>query len=121
MSRNTVIASLKAAVLAGLVTAVSMSSTQAQPPRYTPSRPTVSPYLNLLRNDNGTIPNYYSLVRPQLNQLDFDNQVRISAKSQALAVRRLETLSQQQGASSSPTGTGSVFNNLSHYYPQSRR
>lgn len=31
------------------------------------NRPTYSPYLNLLRNGNSTLQNYYGLVRPELD------------------------------------------------------
>ncbi len=40
--------------------------------RYQPNSPTVSPYLNLLRTNLGPLPNYHSLVRPQLNQQNFN-------------------------------------------------
>lgn len=84
-------------------------------PRYAPRRPTVSPYLNLLRNDFGPLPNYYSLVRPQLNQQAFDNQISAATKQNSIAVQRLSTLStESQGRSA--TGTDSVYSNYSHYY-----
>src|SRR3954471_10368722 len=48
---------------------------QAPPPRpaiNTTARPTVSPYLNLLRGGQSTALNYYNLVRPQF---DFQNSI----------------------------------------------
>jgi hypothetical protein len=94
-------------------------------PRYQPQRPTVSPYLNLLRNDNGALPNYYSLVRPQLNQQSFDNQILSRAESQARATQKLSDVATK--GQSGPTGTSSTFRNFSHFrdrshfYPEPRR
>ena len=86
-------------------------------PRYTPQRPTISPYLNLLRNDNGILPNYYSLVRPQLSQQSFDNRILSTSRSQARAVRRLSELSEL--ATAGQTGTASTFGNISHFQNRS--
>lgn len=105
-------------VLAGVLCCLSGEPAAAQPPRYTPSRPTVSPYLNLLRNDNGTMPNYYSLVRPQLDQQAFDRQATQNSRMNSIAIRKLESLS--TNPTGAPTGSGSTFNNLSHYYPRRR-
>ena len=88
-------------------------------PRYSPRRSTTSPYLNLLRNDTGPLPNYYSLVRPQLDQRSFDNRIASQTRMQGLAVQQL-AIQQLSGASgrgiAAPTGSGSVFGNRSHYY-----
>ena len=84
-------------------------------PRYSPQRPTISPYLNLTRNGRGSLPNYYSLVRPQLNQQSFDRQAAATARSQALAIQSLKSVPLTQV--SGPTGTGSVYQNYSHFYP----
>ena len=101
------------------------------PRRYQPATPTVSPYLNLTRSNVGGLPNYYSLVRPQLQQQAFNNQQRVlNAQQQALqiqqsaAVDRLRNSLQQTIA---PTGkragfmtygpSGS-FSSAAPYYPQ---
>lgn len=107
-------------VMAGFLALVLFENAGAQDiPRYTPKRPTVSPYLNLLRDDTGPLPNYYGLVRPQLNQQAFDNQVSRDSRSQTLSIQKLATIS---GANSTgPTGTGSVFKNLSHFYPAKQK
>src|SRR5215475_15368192 len=65
-----------ALMVGGLASWLLLSSAAASnaQERYTPSTPTVSPYLNLFQsNRNGGpitrgLPNYYSLVRPQLQQ-----------------------------------------------------
>lgn len=41
------------------------------------ARPPVSPYLNLFRNNNSGLNNYHTFVRPQLDQLQF-NQMQMS-------------------------------------------
>ena len=64
-----------------------------QIPRYQPDRPTVSPYLNLLRSDVGPVTSYYGMVRPQLNQQAANT------------------------TTTSGTGTGAVFRNRSHFFP----
>lgn len=62
------------AIVAGGFVLVDGTASQAQVQRYQPNRPTVSPYLNLFQNNrngrfNSAVPNYFSLVRPQLQQL----------------------------------------------------
>jgi hypothetical protein len=92
----------------------------AQPPvvRYQPSRPTVSPYLNLLRRDVGPLPNYHALVRPQIQQYQ-NNQVQqyqLQQQRAAIQSNRQELL-RVEAAAIAPTGTGAGFRNYSHYYP----
>ena len=107
-------------VMAGFLALVLLEHAGAQDiPRYSPNRPTVSPYLNLLRTDSGGVPNYYGLVRPQLNQQAFDRQISNTARSQNLAIQKLSTVSELR--STGPTGTGSVFKNLSHFYPSKQQ
>jgi hypothetical protein len=74
--------------------------------RYQPSRPTVSPYLNLFRNNTGPLPNYYSLVRPQLQQDSFNRQQMILNQQQTSAMGLLESVVQQ---GTTPTGKHSGF------------
>lgn len=100
-----------------LFTLITSAGIAQDVPRYTPQRPTISPYLNLLRNDNGTLPNYYSLVRPQLNQQRFDNRILSETQSQAKAVRSLSSVSGENLVG--PTGTASTFGNRSHFLNRS--
>ncbi len=87
---------------------------------YTPS-PTTSPYLNLFREDlsgNDDV-NYNTLVRPQLQQQQFNEQVQRSAID---FNRQLQTLSARadfdvQGAKDQfPTGHQTVYSYTGHYY-----
>jgi hypothetical protein len=81
-------------------------------------KPAVSPYMQLLNNQNGTATNYQSLVRPQLDQNSFNRQ-------SASAIKQLQTQ-----ASRGPSQSGSEGNqklratghrasreNYSHYFP----
>ena len=84
------------------------------------SRPTVSPYLNLLREDGVGLPTYHTTVRPALQQ-------RSTNRQQALAIRRVQdqfnsAFSAQISARGQRTGiraTGHAtqFMNFVHYYP----
>jgi hypothetical protein len=118
----------------GLSQFVGGSACQAQQPirRFQPNTPTISPYLNLLRNDNaGGLPNYYSLVRPQMQQNSFNarqgafNQQQLSFEAQQTAA--VGDLSSQVQPLIAPTGKAaqfmtpgrsSGFMNTSRYYSQ---
>jgi hypothetical protein len=84
--------------------------------------PTVSPYLNLFREDlDGTSDfNYQTLVRPLLQQQQINQQVERQGLELA---RRLQSMAAQsdfnpQGSESQfPTGHQSVFMYYGHYYP----
>jgi hypothetical protein len=97
------------------------SAQYPQQPRYTPARPTVSPYLNLLRRDAGPVPNYYSLVRPQLQQQAINQQVSTNLLQQEQNIGQLQDATLRLKASSMrATGTGGGFMNFSHYYNTTR-
>ncbi len=85
--------------------------------------PTVSPYLNLFREGLGESDdfNYQTLVRPQLQQQQLNQQLQ---RQNLELSRRLQAISAQgafqnrAGAENlSPTGHRTVFGNHSHYYP----
>ena len=98
--------------------------------RYEPSRPTVSPYLNLFRNQTGVIPNYQSLVRPLLQQNVINQQQRQINAQGGAAIGQLQsglTELQQQALPTTMTPTGKSgwflqpssrqsFMNTSRYY-----
>jgi hypothetical protein len=94
-------------------------------PRYAPTKPTVSPYLNLLRNDAGALPNYYSLVRPQLNQARFNERAATELNKQAVEIEL--TRDEFSQIEVTPTGKASWFfnkseksgfRNTSHFFGQ---
>lgn len=91
---------------------------------YTPP-PAVSPYFNLYRTDNqaGTINNYYTFVKPQVDQrqanLSFGGEIRGIQSNQRLqntAVQRLGKLNQVQG-----TNAPEFFQNSGAYFPAFNR
>lgn len=92
--------------------------------RYQPSTPTVSPYLNLFQNGRGGqfsrgVPNYYSLVRPQLQQQRVNKAQQTLIQQQGATIQQLQEnqlLLEQQPAAETVTGHGSQFMNTSRYY-----
>jgi hypothetical protein len=98
--------------------------------RYEPARPTVSPYLNLFRENRGVIPNYQSLVRPQLQQQATNQYQAQQLQKQAQSLRELQAaqLDFEQNVQAgviAPTGKSawfarpggrSTYLNTSRYY-----
>jgi hypothetical protein len=79
----------------------------------------------LLRRDAGPVPNYYSLVRPQLQQqainqqqqtINLQQQSQLQTQQQGLQRVQLEI----RQPSARPTGTGGGFMNFDHFYSFSR-
>jgi len=92
----------------------------------TPS-PTVSPYLNLFRedlSDAGDL-NYQTLVRPQLDQQRINAQVQrqnteLSRRVQSISAR--SDYGNPRGSESQyPTGHPTTFGYYSHFYPSAGR
>lgn len=84
-----------------------------------PSHPSLSPYLDLLRNDNSVLPPYHSFVLPRRAVLQ--QQAR-----QSLAIGQLESTVRSSNArlestigngSRLSTGGGGSYQNFSHFYP----
>jgi hypothetical protein len=107
-------------------TLLSLPTASRAQQRYTPSRPTVSPYLNLFQNNrNGgpvsrALPNYYSLVRPQLQQNRINNNQQQLIQQQNTVIDQLQQNVQvlQQQPGNVVTGHNSWFLNTSRYYAQ---
>jgi hypothetical protein len=84
--------------------------------------PTVSPYLNLFREDfdGNSDFNYTTLVRPQLQQQQINQQVQ---RQNLELNRRLQSVAAQsdfnpEGSKAQyPTGHQTVFGYYGHYYP----
>ena len=92
---------------------------------YEPSSPTVSPYLNLLRSNLGPLPNYHSLVRPQMRQQSFNrgatqvldyNRRQINSIENSPVIQRGAIQVRQAGVR--PTGLVGRFQYFSHFYAQ---
>jgi hypothetical protein len=80
-----------------------------------PNGPTVSPYMNLLQNNNqlNSTPAYQSLVKPLVDQ-------RNAIQRQGSGLQRLQQQVQGGGSGSGTTGGGTGhstrFMNYSHFY-----
>jgi hypothetical protein len=100
---------------------VSPSSVE-KPFSNTSSRPAVSPYLNLFRDDldgSGDF-NYQTLVRPQLQQQQLNEQFQSQAQAIAQRVQQISARPayNQQGAQNVlPTGHQTVFGYHGRFYP----
>src|SRR4051812_29542348 len=93
--------------------------------RYQPSTPTVSPYLNLFQNQrngqfNRALPNYYTLVRPQLQQQQVNQTQQKLIQQQDSTIEQLQgnvqIFEQKQNGPTVVTGHSSWFLNTSGYY-----
>lgn len=84
--------------------------------QYRPATPTMSPYVGLLQTNTGSIPNYYSLVRPRLEQRAFNNQVQYTTRVQSLQIQEISS-GTTAVAPSSQTGKGAGFLQFLHYFP----
>ena len=84
--------------------------------------PTVSPYVNLDRDDFDLgAPTYQTLVQPYLQQQDFNQrqQVELQRINQQFQNVRSDYQLQQQGqAPLRPTGHEVFFMNMGHYFPR---
>ena len=90
-----------------------MSQSPQRPSRYTPSRPTISPWLYLPRGGTGGLPSYYAWVRPQ-----FDMQRREQFVDNEIRYVEGQMLRQPQKGTGSPS-TAATYFNYGHFYPQS--
>jgi hypothetical protein len=93
--------------------------------RYQPSTPTVSPYLNLFQNNRNSkfsraLPNYYSLVRPQLQQQQVNQTQQTLIQQQDNTIKQLQENVQiiQQQPGQVVTGHGGRFMNTSRYFAE---
>jgi hypothetical protein len=95
-----------------------VASAQQAVGSYQPSRPTLSPYLYLTRPNAGPFPNYQTFVQPlkAQQQANQESQYQISQLQQG-QVQLTQEQKINAPAQVSPTGVGSTFNSLSHYYP----
>jgi hypothetical protein len=104
--------------------AMAPAAAKAQLPFSDPSgiRPSVSPYLNLLRNTGGGVSNYHTLVRPQI-------QARETLVRQQAQINQIQRQAQRGLPGGVPvrgsqeirgTGHETAYMNYLHYYPVRR-
>ena len=104
------------AATAALVVDPSAAAAQYYHGQATLNGPTVSPYLQLLNNQNNFgLGTYQSLVRPQVEQRQAIN--RQGAELQQLERQSRRTSQSRDGARLRATGHTTRFFNYSHYYP----
>jgi hypothetical protein len=87
---------------------------------YIVNRPTVSPYLNLLRAESAiSAPNYHTLVRPALEhrQQAAQQQSSISQLQSRVTNMQGQMASRNRGQGGFTTGHPSRFMTYLHYYP----
>lgn len=77
------------------------------------SRPTLSPYLDLLRIDSGVLPPYHAFVVPRRKV-----EQQQARQGRAIGALRRQSAASERGSEPLPTGRGGQFQNTLHYYPQ---
>jgi hypothetical protein len=107
-----------AMVVAGSQSARAQRSMQRS---YQPATPTISPYAALLQGNVGPIPNYFSLVRPRLQQQAFNRQLRASQRFQSVQIQQLSGGGAAGREQLRQTGNRAGFMQFLHYYPQPQR
>ena len=81
------------------------------------SRPTTSPYLNLLnRNQGNRTLNYYNQVRPEQRFRSFEAQTRRQFGSVQQRLDTLEAFPTDPNVPLGPTGHSTTFMNLGTYF-----
>jgi hypothetical protein len=112
-----------------LAVVVALLASSASPPAaaqgitggYRPATPTLSPWLNLYQRSTGPLDPYHQWVRPELNLRETLQQQDLANQRQAVDIaavgHQVTQLEQDRAAPIRPTGTGSGFMSLSHYYP----
>jgi ABC-type oligopeptide transport system substrate-binding subunit len=105
----------------GLALTASAAAAQGQrwQGRYTPRRPTVTPYLNLFRGGASIGENYYRLVQPEFEWRDRTAYQQQEINRLQGDLQQAETqLLEQTGVR--PTGHASYFLDYGGYYPSRR-
>jgi hypothetical protein len=114
---------LSLAIIAGV--AASEAQGQGQPPfsNLPPSRPTVSPYLQLLNRETPGISNYFTFVRPQIEaRREFTRQqLEIDRLQHQVNRARPAGLPVQGSKEIRGTGHETVFMNTLHFFPVRQR
>jgi hypothetical protein len=84
-----------------------------------PRRPTISPWMDLFSQETGPLDNYHSFVRPRQRLYNTLGNQNYQLQQQGGNIRNLgkQVTRMERPAFVRPTGTGSSYMNLSHYYP----
>lgn len=93
--------------------------------RFQSSRPTLSPYLNYFRRDNGLVTPYQNFIQPYQRQQAYKERIEYNERTLRDRIRQQneqikensDSQMLQQRASRLPiTGIGSTYQNYSHFY-----
>lgn len=113
------------------VLAAATSDAMAQRPGRSISRPSLSPYSNMFRSEAGMVDPYLNMLRPYMQQAPPPARTTTQqtppttmtnpgTTAESLRARQ-HTAQQQQAGGIAPTGTGSVFMNMGHFYQYQAR
>lgn len=96
----------------------SIAGSKSKPFSNVGSTPTISPYLNLFRDetDNNAAPNYYAFVRPQQDQFDANRQQQAQMQQLQRQVRQATYTSPSTGMSG-----GARYGDTGRFYSGWRR
>ncbi|MDZ4820461.1 MAG: hypothetical protein SGJ20_15955 [Planctomycetota bacterium] len=87
----------------------------AQIPSYRPSRPVVSPYINLLQRGGGPLPNYFTYVRPILDQNIVNQQQQTAIMQNQRTMQQMEgQVLRMQESNARPTGAAGPAGFMNH-------
>jgi len=107
---------LTIAFLAGCAAFCNTRTALAQETRM--SRPTISPYLNLYRQDGAAVDNYNAFVRPEIELRAAMGRQQAALTRQATNVLSLQQhVSRESAAATQARTTASVFMHFGHYFP----
>jgi hypothetical protein len=87
--------------------------------RYYPTQGPISPWMNMWQRKPGPLDNYHTYVQPDLQLQRVVSQQHNSLMQNAAGIQYLGNQMQngQKEIPVRPTGTNSVYMDLSHYYP----
>jgi len=94
------------------------ASAQNLPRHYQPPRPTISPYANLMGSNQGVLPNYYSLVRPQLQQQATNQQQQSLIRQNVSSIQELSRRAPDVAPAMPQSGVHTEFMNHHAYFFQ---
>ncbi|QDS96065.1 hypothetical protein FF011L_48690 [Roseimaritima multifibrata] len=117
LRRHTAIFAFAALTVAMATTAEAQQRSRQR--SYEPATPTMSPYIGLLQSNSGPIPNYFSLVRPRVDQQQFNSQVRATERIRSLQIQQLSR-GAARNEEALETGNQAGFMQFLHYYPAPR-
>lgn len=85
-----------------------------------PSGPTITPYLDYFRRDNGALDPYHNFVRPKAQLRQVQQQMNSQLQQERARTNQLgQELNKMRESGAGATGAGSSYMNYMHYYNMS--